>query len=67
MRGGPYIEVFGAAAQQEIADAAADEVGQVIELPEPTENFEGVWIDVLARERVLRAWDDPGCYHCRKL
>ena len=61
------VEVLGAAAEQQVPDAAADEVGDVVELPQPVEDFEGVWIDVLARERVLRAWDDPGRDHCREL
>ena len=59
------VEVLGPAAEQEIADAAADEVGDVIGLPQAIEDLQGIRVDVAARERVLGARDHPGLDHGR--
>src|SRR5688500_762101 len=48
MRGGADIEVFRRAAEQQIAHAAANQVGDVVELPEPVQDLEGVRVDVLS-------------------
>src|SRR6185503_11812962 len=61
------VEVFRPPAQKQVADAAADEVGDVIGLAEPVEHFEGVGIDVAARERVLGARNDPRLSHRQAL
>jgi hypothetical protein len=69
MRGRADVEVLGSAAEQEVAHAAADQVSNVVRLTQPIQNFEGVRVDVTARERVLRARDDPRfhhCWHCTK-
>ena len=55
----PDVEILGAPAEQQIADAAADEIGDVIELAQPVENLERIGIDVAARDRVLGARNDP--------
>ena len=67
MRRRPDVKILGATPQEKVADAAAHEVCQMVELPEPIEDLESVRIDVLARKGVLRAWDDPGRYHSREL
>ena len=63
MRRRADVEVLRPAAEQQIADAAADQVGDVVALPQPVEDFQGVRIDVAARERVLGARDDPRLDH----
>ena len=46
MRGGADVEVLRPAPEQQVADAAADEVGDVVELPQPVEDLQGVGVDV---------------------
>src|SRR5581483_837519 len=53
MRRRTDVEIFGMTAEEEVADAAADEVGDVIALPEPIEDFQRVRIDVTPRDRML--------------
>ena len=65
MRRRADVEVLGPAAEQQVADAAADEIGDVVELAQPVENLQRVRIDVAARERVLGARDDPRFDHRR--
>ena len=59
----PGVDWLDADAGQEVADASAHQVGGVIELAEPIENLEGIGIHVTARERMLRAWNDPRVSH----
>ena len=54
---------FGPAAEQQVAHAAADEVGDVIGLPQAVEHLQRVGVDVAARKRVLGARNDPGLDH----
>ena len=54
MRRRADVEILRPAAEQQIADAAADQVRDVVMLVEPVEDFERVGIDVAARDRVLR-------------
>ena len=63
MRGRTDVEVLGTPAEQEVADAAADEIGNVVALAQAIEDLERVGINVAARERVLVAWDDPRVGH----
>src|SRR5690349_11044895 len=58
VRVGADIEVLRAAAEQQVADAAADEVGRKVALMEAVENLQRVRVDVFARDRVLRARHD---------
>ncbi len=67
MRRRADVEVLRPAAEQQVADAAADEVGDVVGLAQPVEHLERVGIDVAARERVLGARDDPRLSHRRAL
>ena len=67
MRRRADVEILGPAAEQQIAHAAADEVGDVIGLAQPVEDLQGIGVDVAARERVLCARDDPGLDHGRAL
>ncbi len=63
MRRCPDVEVLWAPADEQVANAAADQIGDVVELPQPVENLEGVGIDVAPRDRVLCARDDPRLGH----
>ena len=54
---------FGPAAEQQVADAAADQIRDVVELPQAIEHLQRVGIDVAARDRMLRARDDPRFDH----
>ena len=57
------VKILGAAAEQQVAHASADEVSDVIELPEAIENFEGIGVDIAARDRMLCARDLPRFDH----
>ena len=65
MRVGADVEVLRLAAEQQVADAAADEVRGVVELLQAVQNLERVRIDVPARNRVFRARDDHRLRHPR--
>ena len=65
MRRRADVEVLGPAPEQEVANAAADQIGDVVGLPQPVEHFQRVGVDVAARERVLRARNDPRFDHRR--
>src|SRR6185369_12867601 len=47
------VEVFGPATQQQIANAAANEVRDVVMLVKPVKNLERVGVDVAARDLVF--------------
>ena len=49
---------FGRRLEQQVANAAADQIRDVVVLVEPVQNFERVGIDVAARNRVLRPRND---------
>ena len=53
MRRGADVEVLRAAAEQQVADAAADEVRGVAVFVQPVQDLESVGIDVATRNRVL--------------
>ena len=57
------VEVFRPASEQQVADAAADEIGDVIALAQPVENLQRIGVNIAARERVLLAWNDPRFDH----
>ena len=63
MRRGADVEVLRAAAEQQIADAAADQIGDVLVLPQAVEHLQRVRIDVAAGDRVLLARNDPRFDH----
>src|SRR3569832_592081 len=62
---GADIEIFGSAAEQQIAYAAADEVSDVIVLVEPIQHFERVGIVVAPRDGVCGSRHDGRLYHRR--
>ena len=47
------VEILRPAAEQQVAHAAADQIGDVVVLVQPVQDFESVGIDVAARDRVL--------------
>ena len=49
----PDIEVLGAAAEQEVPDAAADQIRRISVFVQPVQDLEGVGINVATRDRVL--------------
>ena len=53
MRGGADVEILRTACEQQVADAAADKVRDVLELAKPVQNLERIRIDVTARDRML--------------
>ena len=57
---GHHIEVLGLAAQQQIADTAADQVGFEPGLLQSIQNFQRVFADQRARKGMLRAGVDSG-------
>ena len=61
----PDVEIFGTAPEQQIAHTAANQVGNVIVLPQSIEDLERVGIDVAPRERMLGARNDPRGGHRR--
>ena len=63
MRGRADVEILRTAAEQQVADAAADEIGGVLALPQAVENLQRVRIDVAAGDRVLLARNDPRFDH----
>ena len=63
MRGRPDVEILGTAFQEQVADAAADEVCDVMVFVKPIKNFERVRIDVAARYGVLCAGYDGRLRH----
>ena len=54
---------LGRLRQEQVADAAAHEIGDVIVLPQAIENLQRVRVDVAARDRVLGARNDPRLSH----
>jgi hypothetical protein len=50
-------------AEQQIANAAADQVRGVVELTQPVEDLECIGIDVAARDRMFLARNDPRFDH----
>jgi hypothetical protein len=46
VRGGADVEILRPPVQEEIPNAAADEVRDVVVLVEPVKDLEGVWIDL---------------------
>ena len=59
MRVGANVEVLRAAPEQQVADAAADEVGGVFVLMEAVKNLQRVGVDLFAGDCVLRARSTP--------
>ena len=67
MRRRPDVEVLGPALQQQVADAAAHQVRDVIVFVQPIQDFERVGIDVATRNGVFRARNDGRLRHRREL
>ncbi len=65
MRRRPDVEILWPAAEQQIAHAAAHEVRGVVELSEPIEDLQRIGVDVAARDRMLRARNNPRFDHER--
>jgi hypothetical protein len=63
MRRGADVEVLGLAAQQQVADAAAHEVGGVVPLVQPVQDPEGVRIDLAPSTLCRGARHDHGFAH----
>ena len=60
---GADVEVLGRASQQQIAHAAADEIGRVIEVTEPVQHLQGVRIYQAPGNHVRLAGHDHGLNH----
>jgi hypothetical protein len=60
---GADVEVFRFPAKQEIANAAADEIGDVLRFVKSIEDAKSVRVDVSARNTVIRSRDDNGLGH----
>ena len=67
MRRGADVEILRPAADEQIAHAAADEVGGVLELTEPIQHLQRVGVDLTAGNGVLGSRDDPGFDHSAAL
>ncbi len=65
MCGGADVEILRPAAEEQVADAAAHEVGHVMVLPQTVEHLQCIRIDIAARDRVLFASDDTRGDHVR--
>ena len=63
VRRGADVEVLRTPRQQQVPDAAADQIGDVIELSQAIENLQRVRVDVAARDRVLGARNDARLSH----
>lgn len=55
---GGHVEILGMAADQQVADCAADQVGTKARFAQAVQHAQRVGADVLARDGVLIAWDD---------
>ncbi|EGD09045.1 hypothetical protein XVE_2677 [Xanthomonas vesicatoria ATCC 35937] len=55
---GGDVEILGVAADQQIADRAADQIGAKAGFAQAVQHAQRVGADVLARNGVLIAWDD---------
>jgi hypothetical protein len=65
MRGCADVEVFRAAAEEEVADAAAYQVGYEMLSVEPVEHTERIGVDLLAGDAVFLPWHDHRLAHQR--
>ncbi len=61
------VEILGVASEQQVANAAADEIGDVVGLPKAIQHLEGIGVDVAARDGVIGSRNDPRFGHCRAL
>jgi hypothetical protein len=59
----PDVEVFRPSSEQQVAHAAADEIGDVIALTQSVEDLQRIGVNIAPRERVLLAWNDPRFDH----
>jgi hypothetical protein len=57
------VEILRPAAEDEVADAAADEIRGVPVLVEAIQDPKGLAVDVTARNRVIRARNNDGYSH----
>ena len=63
VRRGADVEVLRPSPEQQVADAAADQIGGVSALVETIEDFESVWVDGAAGDRVFGARNDDRLHH----
>ena len=63
MRRRADVEILRPPVQQQVADAAADQVRDVVVFVQPIQDFERAGIDVAARNGVRGAWDDGRLRH----
>ena len=63
MRRRADVEILRPAAEQQVAHAAADQIGDVVVLVQPVQDLEGVGIDVAAGDRVLGPRNDGRLHH----
>ena len=59
----PDVEILRLAAEQQVAHAAANEIGDVVVVLKPVQDAERVRIDVPPRDRMSLARDDHGAGH----
>ena len=57
------VKIFGPATQKQIADAAANQIGDVIALMETIEDLQRIGIDLLPRNRMRFPRDDDRITH----
>ena len=57
------VKIFGPATQKQIADAAANQIRDVVMLVKPVKHLERVGIDVAARDRVFGSGNDGRLRH----
>jgi len=67
MRGRADVEILRPPRQQQVANAPAHQVGDVIVFVKPVKNLQRVGIDVASRDFVLRAGYDGRLRHRREL
>ena len=64
---GAYVEVLGGASQQQVADPAADQIGEMPGPLQVVEHLEGVRVDPAARNAVRGARQDHRCRWLEKV
>lgn len=57
------VEVLRPSTEEQVADATSDEIGNVVALTQPVEDFQRIRVDVTARQRMRFARNDPWLNH----
>jgi hypothetical protein len=67
MRGCADVEVFGPAPEEQVADAAANQIGHVIVLVQPVQHLQRVGVDLLPRDLMFPTRHDHRLAHWQAL